>query len=147
MVLFEGIAVCFAEGVGQLFRGIVDVVTEGLSGEVETSIVRERRLAKAKTISERPRFLWFSSLDFGRHKPDKPDQTFCCNMFPSLQLVEHKGLKCSRFAWGRQLPLSNFLHVQCTLARVTAKCGGYADLDIASQVVLDRGECGGTEEV
>lgn len=146
-MLFEGVAVCIAEGLGQLFRGIVDVVAEGLGGEVETSIVSECRLAKAKAISDRPRFSWFPSLDFGRHKPDKPDQTFCCNMLPGLQLVEHKGLKRSRFARGSQLPLSNFLHAQCTSARVTVKCGGYTDLDVASQVVLDRGERGGTKEV
>lgn len=42
MVGLEGVAVGTAEGVGEFRGGVVDVVTEGLDGEVEASVEKDQ---------------------------------------------------------------------------------------------------------
>lgn len=38
MVWLEGVSVGFAEGVSKLLGGVVDVVTEGLDGEIKAAV-------------------------------------------------------------------------------------------------------------
>ena len=77
MVRFEGVAVGVAEGGGEFFGGVGDVVADGLGGEIETAGV-------GVLVGD-----W---LGRGRKEergglPDEPEETFGCGVFFCFELV------------------------------------------------------------
>ena len=72
-------------------------------------------------MKSRPLFLWFVrswcgvgvGQGRGRSVPDEPDETFCCGVFLSLELVDYEVLEVGGFKWRGELSVSDFLlHVR-----------------------------------
>lgn len=78
--------------------------------------------------------------------PDQPDQTFCGNVLAGLQFVQDKGLQGLRLRRGCLLTLTDFLGGVLEYVD-TGDITYWTNLDVAEQVILDRGEGGRTEDV
>lgn len=81
--------------------------------------------------------------------PDKPNETFGSSMLFRLQFVDDKSLEGLGLCGSSSLTVTDFLikHAMCQRSQFHRRGEGQTNLDITQDIILDRCESDGTENI